>query len=185
MIIIRALLLLLHFTLVPVAVGRLITYRVNNPLHRNPIVTYMTGLFGSWGIFYVLFAIFEWRQNWNTKSVLFLGSFSLLTKAYTAVIIALVILWLILDRKNLKLQKPKLTLTKYTAIYGIVFAIIFDRTGKLWTAILAHMAANTFAFFGPGLPIFKMIEANPVYNHVLGIGALLFGFLLLFYWKKS
>ena len=73
----------------------------------------------------------------------------------------------------------------YATLLGIIFAIIFDRTGKLWTAIIAHMAANTFAFFAPGLRIFKMIETNSVYNNVFGIAALLFGFLLLFYWKKS
>ncbi len=73
----------------------------------------------------------------------------------------------------------------YATLLGIIFAIIFDRTGKIIYAILAHMAANTFAFFAPGLPLFKMIEANPVYNNVFGIVALLLGFLLLFYWKKS
>ena len=73
----------------------------------------------------------------------------------------------------------------YATLLGIVFAIIYDRTGKLIYPIFAHMAANTFALFAPGLQIFKVIESNPVYNNVFGIVALLLGFLLLFYWKKS
>lgn len=39
----------------------------------------------------------------------------------------------------------------YAALLGVVFALIYEKTGELWTAVLAHMAANTFAFFGPAL----------------------------------
>lgn len=73
----------------------------------------------------------------------------------------------------------------YAFLLGIIFAVIFDMTGELWTSILAHMAANTLAFFLPATPLYKIIESASIYNHILGIGALLFGFLLLFYWKKS
>ena len=73
----------------------------------------------------------------------------------------------------------------YAALLGVVFAFIYDKTGELWTAIIAHMAANTFAFFAPAIPIYKTILNNVIYNHVLGIGALLLGLLVIFYWKKS
>lgn len=36
----------------------------------------------------------------------------------------------------------------YASLLGIVLAIIYNRTGTLWTAIVAHMAANLWSMFG-------------------------------------
>lgn len=36
----------------------------------------------------------------------------------------------------------------YASLMGIVLAVVYQRTGTLWTAILAHMAANLWSLFG-------------------------------------
>lgn len=129
MIIIRAILLLLNFTIIPVAVGRLITYKAEESIHSNPIVIYMTGLFGSWGIFFVLFAFFEGYQNWNTFVHPYLGCFSALVRVYSVVITVLACIGLILLKNSFSIKKPinlfRLIMEhKLTAVYALIFAII-------------------------------------------------------------
>ena len=102
MILIRAIAFLLHFTLVPAAMGRLITYRIKVPEHRSPIVTYVVGLFGNLGIFFIMCAAFTWYQNYTMVQVVITGGFSSLVRTYSAAAVAIVLLWIVLDFKNRK-----------------------------------------------------------------------------------
>ena len=97
MTLIRAIAFLLHFTLVPVALGRLITRKDNSERGSRIASTYMVGLFASMGIFFVLFAILEWHQNWNTFSEPFTGCFTALCIAYSVLIGILVLIWIVKD----------------------------------------------------------------------------------------
>ncbi len=135
MTILGALLLLLHFTLVPLAVGRLITYPVKNPLHRQPAAVYVLGLFASFGVFFILYGILVWFQYWNTFDVPFTGCFTALVWSYSVVIAFLVVLWLWLDRAAIKgffsYIKQRLTgwqrdikVDVFVLVYGIIFAAV-------------------------------------------------------------
>lgn len=131
MILIRALAFLLHFTLVPVAVGRLITYRART----NWIADYLVGFFGNLAIFYVLYTIAEGLQNWCTVKEPVHGAFSLLLWMYGIVMAILVIFWLWLERNNysrvvtkirFKVAETKVSFTndRFTIVYTIMFLIL-------------------------------------------------------------
>lgn len=127
MIIIRALAFLLHFTLVPIVVGRLITYRART----NWIADYLVGFFGNLAIFYILYSIVEWLQNWFTQNDPLHGAYTMLLNVYITVLIILLITWLLLDRNKFKKTYQKMrfkiasvkTVTKanrFTIVYAIV-----------------------------------------------------------------
>lgn len=131
MIISRALAFLLFFTVIPFAVGRLITYRARKGL----IVDYLVGFFGNLGIFYILYSVFTWIQIWVTFVEPVTGAFTILLRFYFTVISLLVILWLILDRKAIfhpfKKLKPRLAdlrarvkADKLTLVYALAFAAV-------------------------------------------------------------
>lgn len=101
MIIIRAIAFLLHFTIIPVALGRLITYKQTDN-KDSAIATYIIGLFGSFAIFYVLCSILEWHQYWNTFTEPFTGCFTALCIAYSLVISILLIVWMVKDKAVIK-----------------------------------------------------------------------------------
>ncbi len=135
MTILGALLLLLHFTLVPLAVGRLITYPVKNPLHKQPAAVYVLGLFASFGVFFILYGILVWFQYWNTFDVPITGCFTALVWSYSVVIALLVILWLWLDRaairgifsyirQRLSGWQRDIKGDVFVLIYGIIFAAV-------------------------------------------------------------
>ncbi len=135
MTILGALLLLLHFTLVPLAVGRLITYPVKNPLHRQPAAVYVLGLFASFGVFFILYGILVWFQYWNTFDVPITGCFTALVWSYSVVIAILVVLWLWLDRAAIKgvfsYIRQRLSGWQrdikgdvFVLVYGIIFAAV-------------------------------------------------------------
>ncbi len=135
MTILGALLLLLHFTLVPLAVGRLITYPVKNPLHRQPAAVYVLGLFASFGVFFILYGILVWFQYWNTFDVPITGCFTALVWSYSVVIAILVILWLWLDRAAIRgifsyIKQRKAGWQRdikgdvFVLVYGIIFAAV-------------------------------------------------------------
>lgn len=131
MTIIRAILLLLNFSLVPLAIGRLITYKAKSGL----IAEYLIGFFGNLGIFYIIFAFCNWYQVWNTFKDPVIGAFSALTYIYIGVISVLVLAWLWFDRKAIKGSvayiKNKINCLlgsirkdKFVIVYIIVFTII-------------------------------------------------------------
>ncbi len=131
MIIIRALAFLLHFTLVPIVVGRLITYRART----NWIADYLVGFFGNLAIFYILYSIVEWLQNWCTVKDPVRGAFSLLLVVYGITMGILVLLWAWLDRRRLKRVITKVRFKyadakvntirdKFTIVYTILFAVL-------------------------------------------------------------
>lgn len=133
--ILGAFLLLLHFTLVPVAVGRLITYGVSSPVHRQPAAVYVLGLFASFGIFFILYGILVWFQYWNTFDVAFTGCFTALVLSYSVVIALLVALWLWLDhsavkgiishmRTRLRGWRADVAADKFLPVYGLMFAAV-------------------------------------------------------------
>ncbi|CCZ36236.1 putative metal-dependent membrane protease [Firmicutes bacterium CAG:646] len=57
----------------------------------------------------------------------------------------------------------------YASLLGSLLAVIYHRTGTLWTSILAHMAANLWSLFG-GIWWAKLQESLPF---GVGIGILL------------
>ncbi len=135
MTILGALLLLLHFTLVPLAVGRLITYPVKNPLHKQPAAVYVLGLFASFGVFFILYGILVWFQYWNTFDVPITGCFTALVWSYSVVIAILVILWLWLDRaairgifsyirQRLSGWQRDIKGDVFVLVYGFIFAAV-------------------------------------------------------------
>lgn len=135
MTILGALLLLLHFTLVPLAVGRLITYPVKNPLHKQPAAVYVLGLFASFGVFFIFYGILVWFQYWNTFDVPITGCFTALVWSYSVVIALLVVLWLWLDRAAIKgifsYIRQRLSSWQrdikgdvFVLVYGIIFAAV-------------------------------------------------------------
>ncbi len=102
MTIIRAIAFLLHFTIVPVAVGRLITYKQNDGKGEDSVATYILGWFASLGIFYVICSVLVWHQYWNTFNEPFTGGFTALCVAYSILTIILVLIWAKKDFKSIK-----------------------------------------------------------------------------------
>ncbi len=98
MTIIRAIAFLLNFTLIPIAVGRLITYRAR----KGWISDYLVGFFGNLAIFYVLYSIIMWIQVWITFTDPIYGGFTLLLKAYFTVVGVMTVAWLLLEWKRWK-----------------------------------------------------------------------------------
>ena len=134
MIIIRALAFLLHFTIIPVALGRLITYKQSDN-KDSAIATYIIGLFGSFAIFYVLCSLLEWHQYWNTFTEPFTGCFTALCIAYSVVIALLLLLWIKKDLKAIKAslsnfkewikdKLQQLKANKFLLVYVIAFTIL-------------------------------------------------------------
>ncbi len=135
MTLIRAIAFLLHFTLVPVAIGRLITYRQEPNNRDSAVATYILGLFGSFGIFYVFCALLEWHQYWNTFTEPFTGCFTALCIVYSLVIGILVIRWIIKDFQAIKSFKEYITgrvksvidtfkSNRFTLIYSLIFLVL-------------------------------------------------------------
>lgn len=131
MIIIRAIAFLLHFTIIPVALGRLITYKQTDN-KDSAIATYIIGLFGSFAIFYVLCSLLEWHQYWNTFTEPFTGCFTALCIAYSVVIAILLIVWMVKDKiaikasignikKWLSEKLNQIKANKFLGIYMIAF----------------------------------------------------------------
>jgi len=116
---------------VPIMIGRLITYRART----GWIADYLVGFFGNLAIFYILYSIVEWIQNWCTFVDPVIGGFTLLLKVYGFVLAVLLILWICLERKSLskaitklriKLINGKLDLIadRFNMIYLLIFIII-------------------------------------------------------------
>ena len=135
MTLIRAIAFLLHFTIVPVALGRLITYREDNQKGSRFASTYLVGLFASMAIFYVLFAILEWHQNWNTFSEPFTGCFTALCISYSVLVAIIVVLWFKKDWTQIKGfkkylldklsgLKSNIINDKFIALYMVVGALL-------------------------------------------------------------
>ncbi|MCR5416402.1 MAG: hypothetical protein K6E79_06380 [Pseudobutyrivibrio sp.] len=143
MILIRAIAFLLHFTLVPVAVGRLITYRSKELQHRSPIVTYVIGLFGSWGVFYLLNSIFVWYQNSTMIHEVVRGGFHRLVITYSVLMAIAVIAWIFLELHNHTPFKSEITgrfaaikkqfiEDKFLAVYVLIFTVLL--VGQMYVA---------------------------------------------------
>ena len=134
MIIIRAIAFLLHFTIIPVALGRLITYKQTDN-KDSAIATYIIGLFGSFAIFYVLCSLLEWHQYWNTFTEPFTGCFTALCIVYSLVISILLIVWMVKDKAVIKAsigntkkwlseKLNQIKANKFLGIYIVAFAAL-------------------------------------------------------------
>ncbi|GEM_PF-3166836 len=137
MIIIRAIAFLLHFTVVPVAIGRLITYKSADYQHRSPVVTYLLGMAGSLGLFFVLNFGFAWYQNFvlfKAPNTVYRGFYKLCA-AYSVIIVLLAGYWICLEVKNktpikqlildrLSNIKASFLKDKITIVYTIIFAAL-------------------------------------------------------------
>lgn len=123
MTIIRAIAFLLHFTVVPVALGRLITYKHDAVLKENFYFTYLVGWFSSLGIFYVLCSVIEWHQYWNTFDKPFTGTFTALCVSYSLIVAFLMLVWMKKDYASIKkiplFIRDVLRRIKNTGILGI------------------------------------------------------------------
>ena len=123
--------MLLNFTLIPIAVGRLITYRART----GWLADYLVGFFGNLAIFYVLYSCVTWIQNWITTKEVVLGGFTLVLKLYFVIIALLIVLWLIFDRKSIikvleKLKAKgssavgKVKEDKFVLVYAVIFLVL-------------------------------------------------------------
>lgn len=72
----------------------------------------------------------------------------------------------------------------YAFLLGIFFAYLLEKTGELWTCILAHIAANLFSLFATRLGIIEWMFSDVVICLVSGIAALVVAIVLLVRWKK-
>ena len=102
MTIIRAIAFLLFFTLVPISMGRLITYKADAKLHSSPIVIYVVGLFSSWGVFYLICAVLSYLQLFPIEETMVAGAYTKLVVIYSIVIAAFFIYWVFVDRAYIK-----------------------------------------------------------------------------------
>lgn len=131
MTLIRAFAFLLHFTIVPIAVGRLITYRTKSKW----IESYLIGFFGNLAIFYVLYSILEWRQNWTTIVDPVTGAFTALTSIYSGIILIALVLWSILRKDKIK----KLPARIKFKIYGTKQKIMDDKYSIIYILIVVAL----------------------------------------------
>ena len=144
MIIIKALLLLLHFTIVPIAVGRLITYKARTSFKESFIGIYVLGLFASFAIFFILNSCFVWYQNATVYDTAVVGAFSGVTKTYSVIIALLVALSLVLGIR----KKPNCASTIKGKIGDAKNAIIKDRFLIIYLLVFALLlAAQLYAAF--------------------------------------
>ncbi|MGN0311529.1 MAG: lysostaphin resistance A-like protein [Lachnospiraceae bacterium] len=71
----------------------------------------------------------------------------------------------------------------YAALLGVVFAYIYDKTGALWSCILAHAAANVFSLAATWYGISSYLSSTATMCLVSGIVALVASVVLLVQWK--
>ena len=125
----RAIALLVHFTIVPMAIGGLITYRTK----RDCLESNLIGFFGNLALFYILYSLVEWWQNWTTIEEPVIGAFSILVKIYIALAITLFIGWAYLYRKALKDIAPAIR----SGIFSLKNRIINNRLAIVYILIFA------------------------------------------------
>ena len=135
--------MLLHFTLVPIAMGRLITYKSIKDTKGGMAATYLIGLFASFAFFYVFCSFFVAIQYWSTIKEVITGCFTALCVAYSVAVAIILLLWLIMDLPKLKSLKSRLgrfvsekieevKLNKFILIYLGIFTVIL--IGQLYIA---------------------------------------------------
>ena len=74
----------------------------------------------------------------------------------------------------------------YAFLLGIVFALFVEKSGKLYPAIVAHIAANTLAVIRTETNILVGTVNGSVSAWLISIGCLLIGIgILLLYWKRE
>ncbi|MGN0170714.1 MAG: lysostaphin resistance A-like protein [Lachnospiraceae bacterium] len=71
----------------------------------------------------------------------------------------------------------------YAALLGVVFAYIYEKTGALYTCIVAHGAANVFSLVSTWYGLSNYLSATMTLCLVSGIVALVAGIVMLVNWK--
>lgn len=94
MIILRLIILLLHFTLVPVAVGRLITYKSTLSCHKDPLVIYLIGFFGELSIMYVVNTLITFYQDFTHEKEPVKGCFTIICFVFGAMLVVSIFTWI-------------------------------------------------------------------------------------------
>lgn len=72
----------------------------------------------------------------------------------------------------------------YAFLLGIFFAYLVEKTGELWTCILAHITANMFSLFATRLGITQWMFSDVAICLIAGIVALVVAVVILVKWKK-
>ena len=72
----------------------------------------------------------------------------------------------------------------YAFLLGIFFAHLLEKTGELWTCILAHLAANMFSLLATEWGITDWMFSDITICLVSGIVALVVAVVILVKWKK-
>ena len=129
--ILGAISLLLDFTIVPIALGRLITYKTADSRFNRYLKQYLAGFFASLAVFYVIFAVIEWQQNWNTSDEVLTGGFTAVSLIYSIVMAVVIVFWLIRDFRNIKSfcidvrnrligLKKECKTNRFLVVYGLI-----------------------------------------------------------------
>jgi hypothetical protein len=87
---------------VPIAMGRLITYKSIKDTKGGMAATYLIGLFASFALFYVFCSFFVAIQYWSTIKEVITGCFTALCVAYSVAVAIILLLWFIIDLPKLK-----------------------------------------------------------------------------------
>lgn len=75
----------------------------------------------------------------------------------------------------------------YATCMGIMLAIVYDKTGTLWTSIVAHVAANLWSLFGSGPwnALWQGIPAGMIFSVVIEILLCVIPVYWLFGYKRK
>lgn len=72
----------------------------------------------------------------------------------------------------------------YAFLLGVFFAYLMEKTGELWTCILAHITANLFSLFATKIGITPWMFSDVAICLITGIVALVVAVVILVKWKK-
>ena len=72
----------------------------------------------------------------------------------------------------------------YAFLMGIFFAYLLEKTGEMWTCILAHMGANIFSVLMTQFGISRWMFSDVTLCLIIGIAALVAAVVILVKWKK-
>lgn len=75
----------------------------------------------------------------------------------------------------------------YAACMGVMLAIVYDKTGTLWTSIVAHVAANLWSLFGSGpwSALWQRVPAGMIFSVAIEILLCLIPIYWLFGYKRK
>lgn len=72
----------------------------------------------------------------------------------------------------------------YAFLMGIFFAYLMEKTGEIWTCMLAHIGANVFSVLMTQFGISKWMFSDVTLCLIIGIVSLVVAVVILVKWKK-